>query len=59
MINTFELSCEVADYVKFTAELRGKKMSTASALSPAYSDDNKFVASMAQVFFATNEAGLN
>jgi hypothetical protein len=26
MINTFEISCEVEDYVRFTAEMQGKQM---------------------------------
>jgi len=59
MINTFELSTEVGDYVKFTAEFWGKKMTDGWSLSPAYSDENPFLASMANVYFATNEAGLN
>ena len=59
MINTFELSAEVGDYVKFTAEFRGQKMEAGGSLSPAYSDENPFLASMANVYFATNEAALN
>ena len=59
MINTFELSVEVGDYVKFTAEFRGKKMESGGSLSPAYSDENPFLASMSNVYFAANEAALN
>lgn len=60
MINSFELTCEVADYVKFSAEFMGKQMQTpGSALTPAYADEAPFLASMAWVSFANNESGLN
>ena len=59
MINNFELSCEVADYVKFSAEFMWKQMQSASSLNPAYSDDAPFTASMAGVLFADDEAWLN
>lgn len=59
MINNFELSCEVADYVKFSAEFMGKQMQDNSGTTPAYSDEAPFLASMAGVRFATNESGLN
>ena len=47
MINSFELTCEVADYVKFSAEFMGKQMQTATGNNPAYSDEAPFLASMA------------
>lgn len=59
MINSFELSCEVADYVKFSAEFQWKQMSTATSLNPAYADENPFTASMAGVLFANDESWLN
>lgn len=59
MINSFELSCEVADYVKFSAEFQGKQMQEASSLNPVYSDEQPFTASMAGVSFADNESWLN
>ena len=60
MINSFELSCEVADYVKFSAEFQGKQMQdNTDTLNPAYSDEAPFTASMAGVSFATNESWLN
>jgi hypothetical protein len=59
MINTFEISTEVGDYAKFTAEFRGKQMESTSGLSPSYSDENPFLAKDAFVYFAANEAGLN
>lgn len=60
MINTFELSCEVGDYVKFSAEFQGKAMQEdTSSPSPAYSDEWAFTAAMAWVRFASNEAWLN
>lgn len=59
MENTFELSCEVGDYVKFSAEFQWKAVQSTSANSPAYADENPFTASMAGVRFASNEAWLN
>ena len=59
MVNSFELTCEVADYVKFSAEFMGKQMQTATAQNPAYADEAPFLASMAGVSFANNETGLN
>lgn len=60
MINSFELSCEVADYMKFTAEFQGKQMKAVEgSQTPAYSDEPSFTASMCGVRFADNEAWLN
>jgi hypothetical protein len=40
MVNSFELSCEVGDYVKFSCEFQGKAMvEDTSSPSPAYSDE--------------------
>jgi len=62
MINTFELSCEVADYMKFSAEFQWKQMQAIAPWSeptPAYSDEPTFTASMCWVRFADDEASLN
>ncbi len=60
MINTFEISCEVADYVKFTADFMWKQMQPiTNAVSPAYVTENEFTASMAWVRFANDEAWLD
>ena len=61
MINSLEFSCEVADYLKYTAEFLGMQMVWVEAwtYTPAYSDENPFTASMAGVRFANNEAWLN
>lgn len=60
MINTFELSCEVADYVKFTADFMWKQMQAISgSVTPAYATENEFTASMAWVRFASDESGLD
>jgi hypothetical protein len=59
MINNFEISCNVAEYMKFSADFIGKQMQTASAQTPAYASENPFTASMAGVRFASNEAGLD
>lgn len=60
MINSFEISCEVADYVKYTAEFMWKQMKPIEwSVTPAYVTENEFTASMAWVRFADNESGLN
>ena len=62
MINTFELSCEVADYMKYSAEFQWKQMQAIASWSeptPAYSDEPAFTSTMAWVRFANNEAWLN
>lgn len=59
MVNTFELSCEVSDYVKFSAEFMGKQLQSSTWNTPAYSDEAPFLASMAWVKFANNESWLN
>lgn len=60
MINSFELSCEVADYVKFNVEFMWKQMQAINgSVTPAYATENEFTASMAWVKFASDESGLN
>lgn len=60
MINSFELSCEVTDYVKFSAEFVWKQMQPISgSVTPAYATENEFTASMAWVRFASDESWLN
>ena len=60
MLNTFEISCEVADYMKFSAEFQWKQMQAETwTLTPAYDNEPGFVSSMAWVRFADNEAWLN
>ena len=59
MVNTFELSCEVSDYVKFSVEFMGKQLQSSTGNTPAYSDEAPFLASMAWVKFANNESWLN
>lgn len=60
MINNLELSCEVADYVKFSAEFMWKQMQPIQgSVTPAYATENEFTASMAGVRFANDEASLN
>ena len=60
MINTFEISCEVADYVKFTADFMWKQMQPiTTTVTPAYATENEFTASMAWVRFANDESGLD
>lgn len=60
MINSFEISCAVADYVKYNAEFMWKQMQPiTSSVTPAYVTENEFTASMAWVRFANDESGLN
>ena len=59
MVNTFEISCEVSDYMKFNVAFMWKQMQSASAQTPAYSSEAPFTASMAWVRFANDESGLN
>lgn len=61
VINNLEISCEVADFVKFSAEFMGKQMQPVNQgeVTPAYADEPAFTASMAGVRFSDNEAGLN
>lgn len=61
MINNLEFSCEVADYLRFSAEFQGMQMQPVEVgtLNPAYSNENPFTASMAGVRFADNESWLN
>ncbi len=62
VINSLEISCEVADFVKFKAEFQWKQMQAIESWSeptPAYSDEPAFTAAMAWVRFANNEAWLN
>jgi len=59
MVNTLELSAEVGDYVKFSAEYWGQQMATASAQIPSYSAENPFRAMDSNVYFAATEWALN
>lgn len=60
MINSFEISCVVADYVKYTADFMWKQMQPiTTTVTPAYVTENEFTASMSGVRFASNEAWLN
>ena len=59
MINNFELSCNVGEYMKFSAEFMWKQIQTASAQTPAYLSEKWFTASMSWVRFASDESGLN
>ena len=61
MLNNFEISCAVADYMKFSAEFQWKQMQAISSdiPTPAYADEPAFTSSMAWVRFADSEAWLN
>jgi len=61
MIDNFELTCAVEDYVRFSSSWLGKQMQVNEdpTITPVYTDELPFTASMAGVRFADNEAGLN
>lgn len=59
LVDTFEIEFKVGDFAMFKSTLKGKKLGSASAQSPAYTSDNAFLAKHASVRFAADEAGLN
>lgn len=60
MINSLEISCAVADYVKYTADFMWKQMQPiTTTVTPAYVTENEFTASMSGVRFANDESGLD
>lgn len=59
MLETLDLECAVGDYLKFSAQFKGKKEASTSA-SPAFStSENVFLAKHAGVYFATALSGLS
>lgn len=58
MVDEFEISGEVGDFVKFKAKLLGKKMVSESAPTVTFVEENDFRASQVKVYFADTEAGL-
>jgi len=59
MVNSLEITCEVWDYAKFTAEFRGKKMETTTTQNPTYTTQTEFISRDVKVYFANTEALLN
>ncbi len=59
MVNTFSFQVEVGDYAKFESQWMAKKMETTTAQTPAYTENNPFLAKNANVRFGTAEADLN
>lgn len=59
MINSLEISASVGEYVKFTAELWGKKMESGWVQTPSYTTQTEFIARDAKVYFADTESDLN
>ena len=55
MVNSFELSAEVGDFVKTTVDFRSKKGANAS-LTPSYSNDFALLGKNVQVKFASTLA---
>lgn len=59
MMGTFDLESIVGDYVKFSSDWMAKSVQAAAPQTPAFVDDNKFLAKHASVYFADTEADLN
>lgn len=59
LLDNLELEIEVANYAMCSGKFRGKKLQTASAQSPAYQDNNPFLAKHGRLSFADNEAAIN
>ena len=58
MVNSFELSAEVGDFVKTTVDFRSKKWTNAS-LSPSYSNDFALLWKNVQVYLANDLSWLD
>ena len=58
MVNSFELSAEVNDFVKASVDFRSKKGANAS-LTPSYSTDYALLWKNVQVYFADDLSGLD
>ena len=58
MINSLELSAEVWDFMKATADFRSKKWENAT-LTPSYSEDYAMLAKHVQVYLANDLDGLD
>lgn len=59
MVNTFWIESAVWEFVTFSVNFRWKKLATATAQSPSYTNDNPFLAKNANVYFASDESWLN
>jgi hypothetical protein len=59
MVNSLELSAETWDYVKFSAEFRGKKMEAWGSPTPSYTTQTEFISRDSNVYFGDTEADLN
>lgn len=58
MIDTLSIAWEVADYLRFDTKMVGRAPTDATGNTPAFTTENPFLVSRAQVKFATNVAGL-
>lgn len=58
MVDEFEISGEVGDFVKFTTKMMGKKMVSESAPTVTFVEENDFRATQVKVYLADTEAGL-
>lgn len=59
MVDTFGIEFAVGDFGKFTTEMIGQKLETASAQTPVYDTGSPFMAKHATFKLATDESGLN
>ena len=59
MVNKFDMTAKVGEFVTFDVDYMGKQMVTTSKQSPAYTTANPFLAKHAHVYFANTEALLS
>lgn len=59
MMDTFELTVAVEDYVRFTADLMGQQESSTSSTPSFASEENVFLASHVNVYFAADLDSLD
>lgn len=59
MVDTLSIAGEVSDYLRFDTKMVGRNPTDATGNTPAFTTENPFLVSRAQVKFATNVAGLS
>ena len=59
ILSSIDVAIETGGWVTVSGEIMAKKVADDSGETPAYTNDNNFRFSDAQVLLATNEAGLN
>lgn len=59
MLQSLDLEIAVGDYAKLTANWMAKKLASTSSQSPSYAEENAFLGRYGNVYFASDESGLN